>query len=114
VNSHPAHNFGCRSNDPEDFRVVSPSLNIRTRAHPLTCVRRYDVNSWGGMINNAISVNKPLAKYAGPGGWNDMDALIGSTEGTAVHVTPLESRTQVRSACVGSGLRRPESKEGGK
>eukprot|EP00037_Helgoeca_nana_P030778 m.383854 g.383854 ORF g.383854 m.383854 type:complete len:343 (-) comp28265_c0_seq2:879-1907(-) len=55
----------------------------------------YDVNSWGGMINNAISANKPLAKYAGPGGWNDMDALIGSTEGTAVHVTPLESRTQM-------------------
>ena len=54
----------------------------------------YDVNNWGGVMNNALSVDKNLAQYAGPGGWNDIDALIGTNKDTAVHLTELQSRTQ--------------------
>ena len=43
----------------------------------------YDVNNWGGVMNNALAVDKNLAQYAGPGGWNDIDALIGTNRGTA-------------------------------
>ena len=41
------------------------------------------------MLNNAIGVDKSLAQYAGPGGWNDIDALIGTATTTAVHLTPV-------------------------
>jgi len=54
----------------------------------------YDVNNWGGVLNNAISVDKSLAQYAGPGGFNDIDALIGTSAHTAVHLTETQSRTQ--------------------
>jgi len=52
------------------------------------------VNNWGGVMNNALSVDKNLAEYAGPGGWNDIDALIGTNPETAVHLTQPQSRTQ--------------------
>ena len=46
------------------------------------------------MYGNAITVNAKLGQYAGPGGFNDVDALIGSSPGAAVHVTQTQSRTQ--------------------
>ena len=58
------------------------------------CRRADDVNNWGGVMNNALSVDKNLAEYAGPGGWNDIDALIGTNPETAVHLTEPQSRTQ--------------------
>ena len=54
----------------------------------------YDVNNWAGVLNNAISVDKNLAQFAGPGGFNDIDALIGTSVDTAVHLTQTQSRTQ--------------------
>ena len=54
----------------------------------------YDVNSWGGVWGSAIEVNAKLSQYAGPGGWNDIDALIGSTSKGVDHLTPAQSRTQ--------------------
>jgi len=54
----------------------------------------YDVNNWGGVMNNALAVDKNLAQYAGPGGWNDIDALLGTNPATAVHLTQPQSRTQ--------------------
>lgn len=54
----------------------------------------YDVNTWSGIYGNAISVNSKLAQYAGPGGFNDVDALIGSSPHAAVSVTQTQSRTQ--------------------
>jgi len=32
-------------------------------------------------------------RYAGPGGWNDPDMLIGSSSQSAVSLTPIQSRT---------------------
>ena len=52
------------------------------------------------MLNNAIGVDKSLAQYAGPGGWNDIDALIGTSTTAAVHLTPLQSRTQFNLWCM--------------
>lgn len=54
----------------------------------------YDVNTWENVWYNAIVVNERLAQYAGPGGFNDVDALIGSTPGGAVSLTTTQSRTQ--------------------
>jgi len=51
-----------------------------------------DCNTWPNVLN-AIDVNYPLAKYAGPGAWNDPDMLIGSNPKTAVHLSPAQSRT---------------------
>lgn len=59
-------------------------------------------NSWrialdlNGMYElwNTISINSELASYAGPGAWNDPDALVGSTEGARVSFLPFQSRTQ--------------------
>jgi len=45
------------------------------------------------VVNNAL-VNAELAKYAGPGGWNDPDFLLGSSPLAAMHLTPLQSRMQ--------------------
>lgn len=53
----------------------------------------YDVNNWGGVMNNAIAVDKNLAQYAGPGGWNDIDALIGMCMHTLLVCTPVRIRT---------------------
>ena len=37
----------------------------------------------------------PSACVQGPGGWNDPDALIGTSTSTAVHMTQKQSRTQM-------------------
>jgi hypothetical protein len=44
---------------------------------------------------NHVQTLKAVAKYAGIGGWNDPDALIGSSPGTAVHLTQKQSRAQM-------------------
>lgn len=41
-----------------------------------------------------------MAQYAGPGGWNDIDALIGTNPDTAVHLTKAQSRTQFNLWCL--------------
>lgn len=43
---------------------------------------------------NTISINSVLGSYAGPGAWNDPDALISSTDGARVKMLPQQSRTQ--------------------
>ncbi|CAJ1404395.1 unnamed protein product [Effrenium voratum] len=53
----------------------------------------YDVRNWRSAWNYAIRVNAFLHDYAGPGGWNDPDMLVGSSD-TAVRMTPEQSRTQ--------------------
>jgi len=50
-----------------------------------------DCNEWSSVLN-AIDTNVPLAQFARPGGWNDPDMLIGSSGGTAAHLTPDQSR----------------------
>lgn len=49
---------------------------------------------------NAIQVNARLAAYAGPGGWNDPDMLLGSSPGVANWLRPHQSRTQFSLWCV--------------
>lgn len=43
---------------------------------------------------NTISINSFLAAYAGPGAWNDPDALLGSSTGNRVRLLTQQSRTQ--------------------
>lgn len=43
---------------------------------------------------NTVSINSVLAAHAGPGAWNDPDALIGSNVGNRVHLLPHQSRMQ--------------------
>ncbi len=52
-----------------------------------------DCNKWPSIIK-AILVNQALSHYAGPGGWNDPDMLVGSSHLAAVYNTPDQSRTQ--------------------
>jgi alpha-galactosidase len=52
-----------------------------------------DVNSYDDM-KRAIDVNSMLASYAGAGGFNDPDMLLGSSPGSAVKLTPHQSRAQ--------------------
>ncbi|CAL1129504.1 unnamed protein product [Cladocopium goreaui] len=54
----------------------------------------YDVRNWKSAWNFAIRVNAFLASFAGPGGWNDPDMLVGSSEQAKVRMTPQQSRTQ--------------------
>ena len=56
----------------------------------------YDVNDWNSAYSNSIASASSVAPDAGPGGWNDPDALIGTSTSTAVHVTQKQSRTQMR------------------
>jgi alpha-galactosidase len=51
-----------------------------------------DCYNWPSIIT-AINTNADLAQYAGPGAWNDPDMLIGSSNTTAMHVLPYQSRT---------------------
>jgi len=51
-----------------------------------------DCSSWSDVLN-AIDTNAPLAQYARPGGWNDPDMLIGSSQGSAVKLSPDQSRS---------------------
>ena len=60
----------------------------------------YDVNTWSGVLGNALAVDRDLAQYAGPGGWNDIDALIGTAKGTAVSLTQAQSRSQFNLWCL--------------
>lgn len=52
-----------------------------------------DVNTWDDVLR-AMDTNAPLYKFAGPGQWNDPDMLLGSNPTSAVHLTPVQSRTQ--------------------
>ena len=54
----------------------------------------YDVNNWQSAWGNSIDAATSVATYAGPGGWNDPDALIGTSPSAAVHMTKTQSRTQ--------------------
>lgn len=59
-------------------------------------------NSWriGGDVGdfpslyNAIRSSELLDQYAGPGGWNDPDMLVGSSPGASIQLTPTQSRMQ--------------------
>lgn len=42
----------------------------------------YDVNDWNSAYSNSIAASSALAEDAGPGGWNDPDALIGTSTTT--------------------------------
>lgn len=52
-----------------------------------------DVNGFSELWN-AVAINSRLARYAGPGAWNDPDGLIGSSKGSRVHLGQNESRMQ--------------------
>lgn len=52
-----------------------------------------DVNGYNSIYAN-IRVNQNLAEWAGPGGWNDPDMLVGSSPGSAVYNTPDQARMQ--------------------
>jgi len=45
-------------------------------------------------LYNAIRRSEGLHGYAGPGGWNDPDMLLGSSPGVRFQLTPLQSRMQ--------------------
>ncbi len=45
-------------------------------------------------MKRAADVNSELARYAGPGGFNDPDMLLGSSPGSAVKLSPRQSRAQ--------------------
>eukprot|EP01051_Picozoa_sp_SAG22_P006404 SAG22_NODE_418_length_10750_cov_11.722280_11_plen_578_part_00 len=55
----------------------------------------YDVNDWNSAYSNSIAASSALAADSGVGGWNDPDALIGTSTSTAVHMTEKQSRTQM-------------------
>jgi len=52
-----------------------------------------DGQSWPAVIRN-VNVNAKLGIYAKPGAWNDPDMLLGSSAQSAVHLLPVQSRTQ--------------------
>jgi len=52
-----------------------------------------DTQDWGA-IYNAAQVNSKLGQFAGPGGFNDMDSLVGSSEGALDTMLPHQSRSQ--------------------
>merc|ERR1740121_843530 len=54
----------------------------------------WDVNNWNGAWSNSIAPSVDLVQFARPGAWNDPDALLGSTPGSAVSLTQTQSRTQ--------------------
>jgi len=58
-----------------------------------------DVNHWVDVLNT-MDVNSNLTSYAGPGGWNDPDMLVGSSLGSAALLTPLQSRAQFSMWCI--------------
>jgi len=55
--------------------------------------------SWKAVIAN-INNNANLSSYAGPGGWNDPDMLLGTTNTTFVYLEPHQSRSQFSLWCV--------------
>jgi hypothetical protein len=52
-----------------------------------------DVNTWQDALS-AMDANSKLARFAGPGGFNDPDMLLGSSPGSTTRLTPVQSRTQ--------------------
>ena len=54
----------------------------------------WDVQTWSTAWYHAIQVNAFLSDFAGPGGWNDPDMLVGSTNGAAFSMTANQSRSQ--------------------
>jgi len=52
-----------------------------------------DVNNWSSLWN-AVATNSELSAYASVGAWNDPDALLGSTPGSARVLAPHQVRTQ--------------------
>jgi alpha-galactosidase len=58
-----------------------------------------DVNSWEDACV-AIDINSQLAKFASVGHYNDPDMLLGSSNNTAVYLTPARSRTQFSLWCI--------------
>ena len=52
-----------------------------------------DDTNWAGVITN-INLNAPLAKNAGPGGWNDPCLLLAEDWQGNLRVTQLQSRAQ--------------------
>lgn len=52
-----------------------------------------DCDEWAN-VYVAVRTNEPLARYAGPGGWNDPDMLVGSHPSAAVRFSPRQVQTQ--------------------
>jgi len=52
-----------------------------------------DDTNWPGILTN-INIDANLAKYAGPGGWNNPCLLLGGTYNGVLRVTELQSRAQ--------------------
>ena len=52
-----------------------------------------DADDWPH-IYAAARTNEALARWAGPGGFNDPDMLVGSNTAAAAHITPAQQRTQ--------------------
>jgi len=52
-----------------------------------------DCDEWDN-VYVAVRTNEALAEFAGPGGWNDPDMLVGSHADAAVHFTPQQVQTQ--------------------
>ena len=52
-----------------------------------------DINSWANVMN-AVNCNAALGPRAGPGGFNDPDMLIGSSEGATKVLPPVQARAQ--------------------
>lgn len=52
-----------------------------------------DCDEWAN-VYVAIRTNEPLAAFAGPGGWNDPDMLVGSNPAAAVSFSPQQVQTQ--------------------
>jgi alpha-galactosidase len=58
-----------------------------------------DVSSFLDVLR-ATDDNAPLAQYAGPGGFNDPDILIGSSPSSTLSLPQAQSRTQFNLWCV--------------
>eukprot|EP01130_Rhizamoeba_saxonica_P012061 TRINITY_DN5046_c0_g1_i2.p1 TRINITY_DN5046_c0_g1~~TRINITY_DN5046_c0_g1_i2.p1 ORF type:complete len:351 (-),score=81.53 TRINITY_DN5046_c0_g1_i2:44-1096(-) len=58
-----------------------------------------DCNTWSNVLN-AIDSNAPLYHYAGPGGWNDPDMLLGTSARAASSLTKTRSRTMFNQWAV--------------
>ncbi|KAG8470565.1 hypothetical protein KFE25_008986 [Diacronema lutheri] len=52
-----------------------------------------DCDEWAN-VYVAVRTNEALARFAGPGGWNDPDMLVGSHPDAAVQLTPRQVQTQ--------------------
>lgn len=62
--------------------------------------RMADDSGYWGAVLTAMDTNSRLGPYAGPGGWNDPDILIGTSEKTAIHLTQDQSRSMFSLWCI--------------